>query len=245
VPPSVADSLLAASELGPFFTIARAAARDASQRWRPLAQLGTADGREVLAAQLTVTGALLGTEERRTIASILQLGAAAALCSPLLAVAALEGYVPALTPENVDFCYPTRGPMQLMLNDTVPASTKADLLPELADQLISVALNGLLAPFTEALTAVERLPEQTLAGNAFSSLAAAARLIEPWAAGRRARALVDLMARRSPLLAGAGDLHWQQPGDDPHSRREYFRRRNCCLFYRIPGAGTCGDCILD
>jgi ferric iron reductase protein FhuF len=240
VPRSVADSLLAAAELGPFFTIAPAAARDASQSWRPLTALGTAAGREVLAAQVTVTGAVLGTEERRTIASILHLGAAAALCSPLLAVAALERFVPALTPENLDFCYPARGPLQLALNAAAPASTKAWLVPELADQLISVALDGLLASFTEALTAVEPLPEQTLAGNAFSSLAAAARLIAPPATGRRARALVDLMARRSPLLADAGDLHWQQPGG-----HEYFRRRNCCLFYRIAGAGTCGDCILD
>jgi len=22
-------------------------------------------------------------------------------------------------------------------------------------------------------------------------------------------------------------------------------RRSCCLFYRLPGAGTCGDCVLD
>ncbi|MCW2547704.1 MAG: hypothetical protein JWN96_2164 [Mycobacterium sp.] len=240
MPRSVADSLLTAAELGPFFTIAPAAAPDASQNWRPLTDLETAAGREVLDAQLGVTGALLGTEERRTVASILQLGAAAALCSPLLAVAALEGYVPALAPQTLDFCYPTRGPLQLALHAIAPASTHPALLPELADQLISVALDGLLATFTEALTAVEPLPEQTLAGNAFSSLAAAARLIEPPAAGRRARALVDLMARRSPLLAGAGELHWQQPGG-----HQYFRRHNCCLFYRIPGAGTCGDCILD
>jgi ferric iron reductase protein FhuF len=23
-----------------------------------------------------------------------------------------------------------------------------------------------------------------------------------------------------------------------------FRRRSCCLFYRLPGGGTCGDCPL-
>ncbi len=23
-----------------------------------------------------------------------------------------------------------------------------------------------------------------------------------------------------------------------------FRRRNCCLFYLVPGAGYCGDCVL-
>jgi hypothetical protein len=240
VPRSVADSLLAAAELGPFFTIAPVATREPTLTWHPLSALHTPTGREVLAAQLAVTSTVLGTEERRTVASILQLGAAAALCSPLLAVAAIEGYVPQLTPENLDFCYPARGPLQLALNAIPPPHTKAALLPELADQFIAVALDGLLAPFTAALTAVEQLPEQTLAGNAFSSLAAAARLIAPADAGQRARVLVDLVARRAPLLAGAGDLHWQQPGG-----HEYFRRRNCCLFYRIPGGGTCGDCVLD
>jgi hypothetical protein len=24
-----------------------------------------------------------------------------------------------------------------------------------------------------------------------------------------------------------------------------FRRRSCCLYYRIPGGGRCGDCALD
>ncbi|MEU9111287.1 (2Fe-2S)-binding protein [Streptomyces sp. NPDC048483] len=24
-----------------------------------------------------------------------------------------------------------------------------------------------------------------------------------------------------------------------------YRRRNCCLYYRVPGMGTCGDCVLN
>ena len=24
-----------------------------------------------------------------------------------------------------------------------------------------------------------------------------------------------------------------------------FRRRSCCLYYRVPGGGLCGDCCLD
>ena len=37
-----------------------------------------------------------------------------------------------------------------------------------------------------------------------------------------------------PPLRGVGEY-----GPD---RR--FRRRSCCLLYRVPGAGLCGDCIL-
>ena len=240
MPPTLDDALASAAQLGPFFTIAPLRSRDAEQAWWPLNTLPA----DVLTRQLAATSGFLGTGdsriESRTLGSILHLGAAAALCSPLLAVAAQHGYVPPLTAANVDIGYPPVGPLRLSLNTALTPPVQPARLPELADQLIAVALDGLLEPFTARLTAIGPLPEQTLAGNAFSSLAAAARLIEPAAAGRRARVLVDLMSRRSPLLAGAGDLHWQQPGG-----HEYFRRRNCCLFYRIPGAGTCGDCILD
>ena len=238
---TIADSLRAAAQLGPFFTITPELTRDASQRWLPFTALTSAAGRDMLEQQLAVTSTMLGSEERRTVASIVQLGAAAALCSPFLAVAAISGHVPAVTAEALDFCYPARGPLQLALKTTATAPPTSAMLPELAEQLVVVALDGLLGLFTSALSAIEPVPQPTIAGNAFSSLAAAARLIGPADAGQRARALVDLVARRSPLLEGAGDFHWRQPG----SGHAYFRRRNCCLFYRIPGGGTCGDCILD
>jgi hypothetical protein len=239
VPATLDAALASAAQLGPFFTLVPLEARDGDQTWWPLDSLPP----EVLTRQLTATGGFLGIAEpeTRTLGSILHLGAAAALCSPLLAIAALHGYVPALTAAHVDLSYPPVGPLRLSLNATPPPPVRPALLPELAAQLVASALDGLLAPFTAALTAIEPIPEQTLAGNAFSALAAAARLIAPPAANRRARALVDLMARQAPLLEGAGDLHWQQAG----AGHDYFRRRNCCLFYRIPGAGTCGDCILD
>jgi hypothetical protein len=237
VPATIDEALASAAQLGPFFTIEPHATRDLEQTWWPLADLPEA----VLEKQLQVTSAFLGSSERRTVSSILHLGAAAALCSPLLAVAALHGFVPAVDAAQVDVGYPARGPLRVSLNTPATPVESQALLPELAVGLIVNALDGLLAPFTTALTAIEPIPEQTRAGNAFSALAAAARLIEPAAAGRRARAIVDLAAGRSALLTGAGDLHWQQSGGG----HDYFRRRNCCLFYRIPGAGTCGDCVLD
>jgi hypothetical protein len=239
VPATLEDALASATRLGPFFTISSPAVRDPDVNWWSLDELPAS----VLTQQLAATSGFLRTDdtESRTLASILHLGAAAALCSPLLAIAALYGYVPALKPANLDLGYPERGPLRVSLSALPTAPPAPALLPELAAQFVTIALDGLLAPFTAALTALEPVPEQTLAGNAFSALAAAARLIEPPDAGRRARALADLVASRSPLLKDAGDLHWQQPGGG----HDYFRRRNCCLFYRIPGAGTCGDCILD
>ena len=43
---------------------------------------------------------------------------------------------------------------------------------------------------------------------------------------------VGARALAHPYLVGTGEP------DLP------FRRRSCCLFYRIPGGGTCGDCVL-
>jgi ferric iron reductase protein FhuF len=55
----------------------------------------------------------------------------------------------------------------------------------------------------------------------------------PEVAGR-ADALLEALLRSGPL-AGTGRRR-----DDGT-----FVRRSCCLFYRVPGAGTCGDCVLD
>ena len=146
-----------------------------------------------------------------------------------------------MRPEHLLFGFAANGPLQLALA-TLPSDAPAALLPVLAGELMDIALDGLLAAFTRALTETVAVPEKTLQGNVFSALAAAARLVTPAAAGARARALVDLVSRRQPPLSGAGTLNWRATAaPDP---RAYFRRRNCCLFYRIPGGGICGDCIL-
>jgi hypothetical protein len=44
-----------------------------------------------------------------------------------------------------------------------------------------------------------------------------------------------------PPLAGLGEVV-AEPG---HPTGVGFARRTCCLFYRVPGGGTCGDCVLD
>ncbi len=195
----------------------------------------------MLAEQVATLGRLLGTREQRPVASILHLGAASAMCAPLLATAATDRIVPALRSDELRFGFRDGGPLQL--SAVAIADAQPALLPELAQQLIAVAIAGILEPFTQALIAAVPLPEKTLSGNLFSALAAAARLVTPEAAGARARAIVDLVARRYSPLHDAGVLGWQaDPENDP---RAYFRRRNCCLFYRVPGGGICGDCILS
>jgi hypothetical protein len=231
-------ALRAAARLGPFFTIWLPGDRlPTDVDWKPYTLLAGPAGPGLLNRQIDVAAEQLGTDLRRPVASLLHLGACAAICSPLLAGAATHALVPGMRPAQLQFGYPGKGSLRLALTVVPPADP--GLLPELADQLIDVALRRLLGPFTTALTAAEPLPDAVLAGNVFSALAAAARLVTPRPAGRRARALVDLIARGHPPLHEAGVLHWRNA-----DAAGYFRRRNCCLYYQVPGAGTCGDCIL-
>jgi hypothetical protein len=83
-----------------------------------------------------------------------------------------------------------------------------------------------LRPLVEALPLSERL----LWGNAAASLYAVPRVH----ALPEAVALVGDLVERSPY---AGELELLGDGR--------ARRRTCCLFYEVPGAGLCGDCVFD
>lgn len=236
--PLNSQALRDAATLGPFFTVRLPGQAEAGIDWHPFALLREPAGVAVLAERITALGRHLGTDELRPVASILHLGAASAISAPLLATAAAAGIVPRLQPAHLRFGFSGNGPLQLALSHLPPDPHPA-LLPALADALIDVAVTGLLTLFTRALTDAVPVPENTLQGNVFSALAAAARLVTPAASGERARALVELVARRHLPLRDAGRLDLRAP--DPQA---YFRRRNCCLFYRVPGGGICGDCIL-
>jgi FhuF 2Fe-2S C-terminal domain len=58
----------------------------------------------------------------------------------------------------------------------------------------------------------------------------------------RAETAAQLTARMLALepLRGTGEL--VQP--DISRPRRFLIRRSCCLYYRVPGGGTCGDCVL-
>ena len=92
------------------------------------------------------------------------------------------------------------------------------------DDLAALVL-GFLQPVVDAVPLAPRL----LWGNAAASLLAVPRV------NRLPQALplvADLLARAP--FDGALDLDSRPPG----------RRRTCCLFYLVDGAGLCGDCVL-
>jgi len=212
--------------LGPFFAIGtgRAVAGE-----RPVAGL-LADPRPLRARIAHVRGALGG--EERVAASLAFQGLAAQLVSAPYAAAVRHGAVPALTPAEVllrrtgDGGWAVRTTATELVDDTA-------LAPLLVD---------LLTPLVTAVRAQVPVSERLLWGNAASTLAAAKRLLvqqHPDLADRAADVARAVLA--TGAFAGSGELLAPRGPD----RVWTFRRRSCCLYYRVPGGGLCDDCVLN
>ncbi|MDT9696426.1 (2Fe-2S)-binding protein [Streptomyces sp. P17] len=168
----------------------------------------------------------LRAPELRIAASVAQQGLAARLWSVALGCAVRYGRLPDLDPRLLRWDPDGSAPDDLWLTELRPSAGDA------ADAV----LHAHLEPLTALVHARYRVAEGLLWGNAASALAGAARQLERWARahGRtedavRTRALAaGLLAH--PRLAGTLDAD--------------LRRRSCCLYYRVPGGGVCGDCCF-
>jgi hypothetical protein len=168
-----------------------------------------------LADRLREVQGSLGAD-RRVAASIAQLGLVARLVAPALAAAARHGVLLDLAGGY------WRPPL---------TSTFALSLPSGTAQVSAGALTGCVrhGPVAELSTAIGRLgsvSSRVLAGNIASAVNGAALQLGPAA-----------YPAAAGMLAGI-------PGEDARPGPE-FRRRSCCLRYRVPDAGYCGDCVLD
>jgi iron complex transport system ATP-binding protein len=103
-----------------------------------------------------------------------------------------------------------------------------DLEPMFADMVLARHLTSL----TAALRRLGPISEKVLRGNVASTLLGAARVFDrdatPGPGWQLARRLCD-----DERLSGA--ICFDTSG---------YRRTSCCLYYRIPGGGLCGDCVL-
>ncbi|MEU9171284.1 (2Fe-2S)-binding protein [Streptomyces sp. NPDC048420] len=167
-----------------------------------------------------VAGALHAPEPR-IAASIAHLGLAARLWSVALGCAVLYGHIPDLSPHRLHWDPDASAPDDLWLDTVQP-------LPGDAATITEVVLHGHLEPLAARLHAEYRLATGLLWGNASSALAGAARQLGHRGTGARELA-AELLAH--PLLAGTLDS-------------TTLRRRSCCLYYRLPGGGVCGDCCF-
>ncbi|MDX2851624.1 (2Fe-2S)-binding protein [Streptomyces sp. PA03-3a] len=203
----------------------------------PLAEVYAGRPSPALTARVAEVGRRLGTPERRVAASLAQQGLAARLWSVALGPAALTDRMPDLSGGRL-WWHPGRSaPDELWLPDDAPR------VP--AGRLREDVLLGHLVPLCESVHAVSGVAPGLLWGNAASALAGTLRVLHSWCLGEGARpgaaaravALAEeLMA--DPLLRDAGGLRLTGPGAPA------YVRRSCCLYYRVPGGGLCGDCAL-
>jgi hypothetical protein len=175
----------------------------------------------------------IAAPEARVAASVAQQALAARLWSVALGCAVRYGRIPDLDPRLLRWDPAGSAPDDLWLTAPRPGAGGD------AASVAEAVLHGHLRPLAAALRARHRLAPGLLWGNAASALAGTARQLTRRAqelgrpdAGEHVRALAARILAH-PLLAGTGTL----TGAD-------FRRRSCCLYYRVPGGGVCGDCCF-
>jgi FhuF 2Fe-2S C-terminal domain len=258
-----AEVLAELARLGPFFALdCHPVGAGLAEGWRPLDELFQQP--DVLAARVAVVrGALAeasrqsaGSVELRVAASMAQLGLAARLICPALGVAVLTGGLLEVDPARMRWQPGGGGAVGLSIRaDALPAASRPAFDPSaepgqlatagparLADALAGMVLDGPVRTLVEASGAFGVSP-QVGWGNVASVVNGAKALIGAAEPGltTAADALVTGLLNQPPLR-GTHQLGTHQVSTAPA-----FRRRSCCLVYRLaasPGP-VCGDCVLD
>ncbi|QFZ21796.1 (2Fe-2S)-binding protein [Saccharothrix syringae] len=161
------------------------------------------------------------TGEPRVAASLFFLGYSARLLCPVVAARVVGGAVPDVRPANLWWRYDEDG-----------------LRVRLKEPVAGVGVAEPLAPVVGALRAVTPVAAGLLWGNAASSAAGALRTAARAGVATAEQCVAlgeELFAE--PPLRGTG-VFVPFPGE------VVFRRRSCCLYYRLDGGGKCGDCAL-
>lgn len=172
---------------------------------------------------VAATAARCETTDLRIGASLVQFSHASRLWSPVLACALGFRVLPDLTELQ-------RQATATALRLPVPVGRPIDA--PMAGRLYRLVITEHLEPLAGGLRV--KLAPGLLYGNAAAALvAAAAELarVRPDLHDEVHQVAESLLATGE--LAGTGDLTgWA------------FRRRSCCLYYRVSGGSKCGDCAL-
>ncbi len=167
-------------------------------------------------------GARIGSTEYRVAASTLSLGYAARLWSLTLGGIVRAGILP-----DAD---------RLLWRDTDGRNDASGRAvgwggTGLVDVAREMVLDRHLAPLVAAIRTVEPMSDRLLWGNAASALIGPPAC-STVASDTRQCASAETMLRDSRLI------------DTVDRQGDGYRRRSCCLFYRTPVSGYCGDCAL-
>ncbi|WP_344919832.1 (2Fe-2S)-binding protein [Streptosporangium oxazolinicum] len=201
--------------------------------WRPLIDLAADSG--LLRRRIIDVAGRLGTDEPRVAASILFQGLAARLWSPVVGAVVTHDLL--LDLASVHWREVSGGPLPLRAER--PTGRRILDPAGVAEPLYRGVLTEVLEPLAWSVREVVGIAPGLLWGNAASALAGTVRTVVDRCPGFAVRAIAlgrELLALG--VLRGGGDLVEPVPG------QPFFVRRTCCLFYRLPGGGKCGDCVL-
>lgn len=202
--------------------------------WRPVTQLYTDE--KLLAGAVAHVRERIGAPDLRVAVSTFFLGFAARLWSIGLGGVAEHGLLIDLDPDQLWYT-DSEGAVRLHLPNPVAwqgSSANESLEPALADMI----LTGHLEPLAAAVQRLGPISERLLLGNAASAVLGAARALRWHSGGDLADEPGWALARKlcdDERLTGTICFN----GSDTD-----YRRTSCCLFYRTPGGGLCGDCAL-
>ncbi|MEU2390508.1 (2Fe-2S)-binding protein [Streptomyces sp. NPDC007369] len=219
------DVLRRLAAVGPFFAVPYGT-EPPGAGFRPLTGLYG----EHLGPYVAEVGRRIGTGPGRVAASTAQFGIASRLWSLGLGCAALGGRVPDLAPDRVWWRQPAAGSLELWLPAPGEGARSAGEL--------GAAVLGNLELLDAGLRERYGVSPQVLRGNAASGLVGALRVLLDRVPGGAAVALAaGLLADGGPLGGSGAFVHEEGLG-------VAFVRRSCCLYYKVPGGGLCGDCVL-
>jgi hypothetical protein len=246
-----AAALVEAARAGPYFVVE---SWTPAGRWQSLCALICDPA--LLSEQVSYTRGVLasragidaGEVEERVAASVVFGGLVSRLVSPQLGAAVLGGVAPDLSVADLwwQSAQPGEGGGLWRLAAGPVGGAEVGGLAEgeqvrYAAGLMAGRIYAITCPVTVAFAASFRLSGQVLRGNVASALAGASAVLAG-SCQARAGAAHRLTAQILALepWRGAGEFVRSGPGGP----RLQFVRRSCCLLYRVPGAGTCGDCVL-
>ncbi|MGV0782084.1 ATP-binding cassette domain-containing protein [Mycolicibacterium sp. XJ775] len=224
----VASALAQLSTVSSYFAVSTGQIPDGD--WRPVAQLYTDE--QLLAGVVERVRERIGAPDLRVAVSTFYLGFAARLWSIGLGGLAEHGLLVDLHRDQLWFSE-SGGSVRLHLRHPI-AWRATDSEPLLADMI----LRDHLAPLVDAVRRLGPISQRLLLGNAASALLGAARALSRHRGGELAadpgwglaRSLFDDERLSSTICFNESETD--------------YRRTSCCLFYRTPDAGLCGDCAL-
>lgn len=187
--------------------------------WRPVQQLYTDTA--VLRGITARLQTRIGVAEHRVAASTFFLGFAARLWSVGLGVLAVHRLLLDLAPEHLLF-RETGGEFHLHVEH--PVAWEGDGLESMLAEMV---LANHLDPLAATLRRLGPVSAKLLRGNSASALLGAAGVLGGDATALARRLCADERLVDAVCFSGSS-----------------YRRASCCLYYRIPGGGLCGDCVL-